>query len=292
MSQIDEREIKRRFKAISQYELSPEVAARDLERTRKRLTEQTSGQQTRQQKIWRIIMRNRMVKLGAAAVIIIIIVLTSIRQFESSSVAWGEVVRKLEDIHAYSFRKRRLETTDPQKGFEPGSETRVYYSVEHGEWTESFRDGHLNTRTYALLKEKEFIGIVPRAKIYDRRSLSEASIRQLRQMMPRQVVTRFFEADYKALGAEIIDGEKVYGVEIHDPDVLSSPAPPVEDFVARLWVDVKTKLPVRLELEFIADGKMYTRMVFDQFQWNVQLNAGDFEPNIPSDYTMGTHSDK
>jgi len=73
MSEIDEKEIERRFEAISECELSPEVVAHDLARARKSLTRQTSGQQIGRQNIWRTIMRNRMVKLGAAATIIILV---------------------------------------------------------------------------------------------------------------------------------------------------------------------------------------------------------------------------
>ena len=76
MLEIDEREIKRRFEAISQYELSHEAVARDLERTRKSLTKRIEGQQTNGQKIWRIIIKSKITKLAAAAVIIIIILLS------------------------------------------------------------------------------------------------------------------------------------------------------------------------------------------------------------------------
>jgi hypothetical protein len=245
--------------------------------------------------IWRIIMKNNITKLAAAAVIIIGIMLVINylgTPIDGSSVAWGEVVKKLEDIHTYSFRKRRLETTDPQKNFESGTETKVYYSAEYGEWTESFRNGHLHTRTYALLKERTFTGIVPLAKIYDRHSLSDAEIREMEQMMPRQVVMRFLESDYKALGSEVIDGVKVEKVEVHDPKILNPNAPPLEDFVARLAVNVETELPVNLELEFIVGDKNYTKMIFDQFQWNIKLDASDFEPNIPDDYTTGQLSNR
>ncbi len=244
--------------------------------------------------VWRIIMKSNITKFAAAAVIIVGVVLVINHlgtQIDSSSVAWGEVIRKLEDIHKYSFRKIRLETTDPQKGYESGTETKVYYSDEYGEWTESFRNGHIHTRTYALLKERVFIGIVPLAKIYDRHSLSDAEIRELEQMMPSQVVMRFLGADYKALGSELIDGVKVEKVEVHDPKILNPNAPPIEDFVARLAVDVETELPVSLELEFVIDGKIYTKMIFDQFQWNIKLDASDFEPDIPDDYTKGEFSD-
>lgn len=240
--------------------------------------------------IWSTIMKRPITRL-AAAVVVIVAILISMHQFGGSSVVWGQVIKKLEKINTYSFRKRHLETTEPQKeSFETEIETKVYYSLEYGEWSESYRNGQIYTRTYALQKEKEFIGIVPLARIYDRRPLSEASIREMDQNRPRQVVKRFLEADYKKLGSDIIDGVAVEGVEIHDPKVLNPSAPVVEDFTARLWVDVETELPVRLELQFVTDGKLYTKMIFDQFQWNIQLDASDFEPNIPADYTLGTDS--
>jgi len=74
MSEIDEQEIKRRFEVISQFEPGSEVAARDVERTRKRLTEHMSGQQPGEQKRWRIIMKSNITKLAAAAVIILAVV--------------------------------------------------------------------------------------------------------------------------------------------------------------------------------------------------------------------------
>ena len=149
----------------------------------------------------------------------------------------------------------------------------------------------ITSKTYALLKDKVFIGIIPLAKVYDRHSLSDAAIRELEQMMPRQVVMRFLEADYKALGSEVIDGVKAEKVEVYDPKILNPNAPSLDDFVAVLAVDVETELPVSLELEFVVDGKIYTKMIFDQFEWNIKLDASDFEPDIPEDYTMEQSSD-
>ncbi|HCO96178.1 MAG TPA: hypothetical protein DIU00_19925 [Phycisphaerales bacterium] len=70
MSEIDEKEIRRRFEAISEFEAASEITARDLDRARERLTEQTSGQPTKQQRIWRTILKSRITKLAAAAVMI------------------------------------------------------------------------------------------------------------------------------------------------------------------------------------------------------------------------------
>ena len=75
MSEIDEKEIERRFEVISQFEPGSEVTARDLEKVRKKLAEQTSGQRTKDQEIWRIIMKSRITKIATAAAIIIAVML-------------------------------------------------------------------------------------------------------------------------------------------------------------------------------------------------------------------------
>ena len=75
MSEINEKEIKRRFEVISQFEQDSEVVARDLEQVRNRLTQHIGGQQPGEQKIWRIIMKSPITKIAAAAVIIVAVFL-------------------------------------------------------------------------------------------------------------------------------------------------------------------------------------------------------------------------
>ena len=78
MSEIDEKEIKRRFEAISRLELSREVTARNLEQVRKMLARQASSQRTSEQKMWRIIMKGRITKFAVAAAIILLFSLFSV----------------------------------------------------------------------------------------------------------------------------------------------------------------------------------------------------------------------
>jgi len=116
MSEIDEKEIKLRFEAISQFQLSPEVTARDLERVRKMLTGQTSGQRTREQKMWRTIMKNRITKLAAAAVIIITILfgLKFTGGPDVANVAWAEVVEQINNYTKYKCRQRVVREQGPE----------------------------------------------------------------------------------------------------------------------------------------------------------------------------------
>ena len=98
MSEMEEREIKRRFEVISQFEPGPEVTARDLKRARESLIAQTTEQQKKQQDIWRIIMRSKTLKIAAAAVIIIAVSL-GIHELVgipgSPSVAWADVIEPI-----------------------------------------------------------------------------------------------------------------------------------------------------------------------------------------------------
>ncbi len=100
MSDIDEQEIKRRFESISQFEQGSEVAARDVEQVRRRLIRHMSGQQPGEQKIWRIIMKSRITKITAAAVIMIAALL-AIYNIGPSSVALADVLAKVEQAKAY-----------------------------------------------------------------------------------------------------------------------------------------------------------------------------------------------
>jgi outer membrane lipoprotein-sorting protein len=236
------------------------------------------------QNFWRIIMKSKLTNAAAIILAVLLVIHYSGGSIDGSSVVWGNVIKKLEDIHTYSFI--RLETTNSQTNTETKTETKVYYSTEYGELTESFQNGHIHTKTYSLLKEKVFIGIIPLAKRYEQHSLSDAGIKQLEQMMPRQIVMRFLEADYNAIGSEVIDGVKVEKVEIHDYKVLNPKPLPIENFTALLYVDVKTELPVYLELEFTVEGKTHTKTIFDQFQWNIELDSNNFKPNIPDDYKL------
>lgn len=246
-----------------------------------------------QPNIGRIIMKSRISILAAAAVIVIA-VLVGINQFGGSvtSVAWADVAEKVEKIHTYVFRVRQTETSGPKKGFEFVTEKEgiTYNSLEYGNKTEFYSNGELTTKSYQLRKENEFVGICPPAKMYDRRPLSEADIREMDQMSPREIVKRFMSAEYSSLGLESIDGIKVEGIEVSDPKVLKENPPPIESFTAQLWVDVETELPVWLELEFVPVGStVWTKMVIDRYQWNVEFYASDFEPNIPADYKPELH---
>ena len=62
----------------------------------------------------------------------------------------------------------------------------------------------------------------------------------------------------------------------------------IDKHCCRLWVDIETQLPVRLEMEMqpALTGKSTISVVMDKFEWGVEFEPGFFEPEIPDDYTL------
>jgi hypothetical protein len=97
---------------------------------------------------------------------------------------------------------------------------------------------------------------------------------------PAEYIKRFLARPYRELGRSVIDGVEVEGIEVTDPPTDDNK---LENAVGRMWVDVQTELPVRIEIEGTADGKIVHW--FMEFRWSEAVPASVFEPNIPSDYT-------
>jgi outer membrane lipoprotein-sorting protein len=282
-------------------EILKDIGGEDIPAEIQALAEETSEKfiktlkPSRQHILWSGIMKNRIIKLAAAAVIIIAIIL-GIHYFggsiDGATVAWADVAKKVEQIQTFIYRTRQTETSGPQKGgfeFVTEQESISYNSSEYGNREEFYDGEEIRTRSYSLRKEKEFIGICPLLKTYERHPLTETNLKEMDQMNPRQIVGRFMSGKWKELGYDTINGTKVKGIEANDPNVLRAPPPPVQNFIARLWVDVETELPVWIEVQFVPPGStVQTRIVIDRFQWNAKLSAEDFEPNIPADYKLDT----
>jgi outer membrane lipoprotein-sorting protein len=241
-----------------------------------------------QPNIWGTIMKSKITKLAAAAVIIIL-VLIGINQFDglATSVAWADVAEKLDKIHSYIYRQRESKTSGPQKeGFEfigQDTEQIIYNSANYGRRTDCYKGGQLIFSIYTLPQEKALINILHYSKEYIRHPLSNGQVGRT-DLPIREMVKSLLSNDYVELGRDTIDGVHVEGVELSGQKISG---PRLDDAVTRLWVDVETGLPVRIELEGLTHGTSTNVMIVqDEFQWNVELLAGDFEPIIPPDYSV------
>jgi hypothetical protein len=238
-----------------------------------------------QPNIWRTIMKSRTSKLAAAAVIIIAALIINY-QFSTSGVAWGTLVEKIERSETVvSHLTANVKMQGMPQGQIPKTETIAYYSSKYGTRAEQYINDQLSFIMYLNPKENIFVSVMPEQKKFMR--FTDKSPDELKQIAekddPRAMVRHMMSAEYKHLGRDNINGIDVEGIECTGPAVMGGM---FEDATARLWVEIGTDFPVRIEIEgIVSGGQMEMSMVIDDFQWNVELDPALFVPDIPADYT-------
>lgn len=245
--------------------------------------------------IWRTIMNRPMIKLSAAAIIALAAVV-AIHYGESSSVAWGEVLDKIRGIDTYVFRIRQIETTGPRPdGFEFATEkeTTVYRSEDFGAMDETYWNGELFQRYYRSLQKGECARICYPLESYERWSLNESLLQTLQEKHPQQIIVKVLEGRYTQLGRDKIGAIDVEGVQTRAPGVFIDPTGyydsdlVIDDFVARVWFDIETQMPVWVEFCFTPHGSTLSKtIVMDQFQWAAALDFNVFDFTIPADFRL------
>ena len=290
MSKINDDEIKRRFGKISKLEISPEVTARDLERTKQSLAKLTSEPQQSGQNIWRIIMKSKIAKIAAAAVIIAAVLIAihyTGGSIDGSSVVWADVVKKIENSRGYI--NRIVITGSP--GY-----SKCYYSPENFRM-DMYEDEDLtssmyfkpDTATYVYHKYKTYA-------IRERQENSDAGKNQQDSMNPLFMLQAILSFEHKELSPKTIDGVLCEGIETNDFNVLLMMNPEDQadfstmenpEFQMTLWINQETQYPVMAEykLNTVFNGEIVKGgAVLDQFEWDVDFDTDIFEPDIPSDY--------
>jgi len=240
--------------------------------------------------IRRQIMRSPITKLCTAAVFVVVLLLVYHLPGHRTSLAWGDVVKKLEQIQTFRYRERSIKTSSArQEGFSfmSESEKTVRGSKQWGRRSDSYRDGKLGVTTITNLAQKRMTSLFSGMNRYSVHPL--AAIEYLQRDDPHRMVIHCIKKASRihALGTELIEDVPCEGIEIRDPNVFYWGGDTPEEFAMRIWVDTETELPVWIEKEFRMPGRSWrTLRIMDQFEWNVQLDAALFEPDIPTDYTL------
>jgi hypothetical protein len=161
-----------------------------------------------------------------------------------------------------------------------------YRSTEFGTRRDSYYNGELISQLYIPAEGNKGVELVPSSKQYVEAVFTDEQIEEIaKKNDPRAIVKEFMCCNqYKKIGTDIIDGVEVEGIEV-DNDNFGATL--FEKGKGRLWVAVDTDLPVRIELEGTsAGGSVQISLTIDGFDWDPGLKAEDFQPNIPSDYTI------
>jgi outer membrane lipoprotein-sorting protein len=247
-----------------------------------------------QANLWRTVMKSPLTKLATAAIVAIACLIgLSLWRGTESGIALADVLARVEQVKAvrYKWTYTIDHHIDPNKPYHVEWRKTYLNSQEYGtkgNWELLDPNGGESTfsEIYILPQKKTTIIIEPKQKRYTRTEHDDVTSEQM-QDDPRALLKGILKYKYESLGRSTIDGIEVAGFRTTDPNHWGGKNPQVD---IKLWVDVKTLLPVRYD-NLVSEkvnkrgDKMSTHIVEYDFQWDVPVDAADFEPVIPDDYT-------
>jgi len=232
---------------------------------------------------WSWLFGSKVSKFAAAAIVIVAIVAGAnlLGRMGGSNVVWADMMRQVEDARDFICH---IEQTNSA---EPGGPVEMvkYRSGEYGLRADIYRGGKLRAAIYMKPSSNIMYTLVHRDRSYALVELSEEQFNQaIEESSARRLVEYFKSFDFEELGRKEIDGVTASGIQLTNPIDFQAV---MDETTIRLWVDVETNWPVRIEFEATAKGgDVRIKRVMDDFQWNAPLSAKDFEFEIPEDYTF------
>jgi hypothetical protein len=97
------------------------------------------------------------------------------------------------------------------------------------------------------------------------------------------MLKKILECQYTDLGKTMLDGVEVQGFQTTDAAYGGG----LGDVDVKVWVNMKTELPVRVDMKFKMNEQMEMEGTLHDFQWDVPVSAAEFNPVIPADFTAG-----
>jgi hypothetical protein len=240
--------------------------------------------------VWRIIMNKRIIKLAAAAAIIIAVGMFFFGNGRDR-VVWAEVRKNVEKIKTVVYRMKAT-----MKGMPGPSENQtmeidmlakfVYDVGFYIDGCTYVGQKKISTNTYVIFNEGAMVTVIPEEKKYLKLKLTGELLKQMEKENgdPRSMLKEMMKYEYTKLGFDTIGDTKVEGIEVTD---TAMGAGMFDQLEARLWVDVQTDLPVLMTMKASTnDGEVIMDMVMDNYQWDAEIDAAEIEPNIPDDYEL------
>jgi len=260
--------------------------------------------------IGRQIMKSPITKIAIAAVVIIACAIgLSLWRTTGSGIALADVLARVEKTKVVKNKWTfKFFGEDPNK---PWADTHgtALTSQEYGSKTifqkpDSNGEERTDCEVYSPGQNKPVIWISRTEKTYVRfapgekqaQAQQEQSQTQMAHVKdPLSYLKEILNAKHESMGRSTMDGIEVVGFRTTDPNqgafrkYFGKYKEPQAD--VKTWVDVKTLLPVRIEslssALYPGGGRMFISTVNYDFQWDVHVNASEFEaPPIPDGYAI------
>ncbi len=240
-------------------------------------------------------MKTRLIKISVATVIILAVVL-GIPFFSTNgpSVSLAGVYEKMQLIDAFMYKMDMVMTGSFQPGMPSGPSNMrgtILISEEYGMRMDTQMDMSVggqemiqHQQIYMLPQEKKAYTIIPNIKQYIEMEFTDDLFKRMKKESndPRDTVKQILKSQYIELGKSTINGIEVEGFETTDPSFTGGM---MGDVKVTVWVDSQTWLPVRMEIYIKMNEQVQMEGVMDDFQWGLQVDASEFKPMIPDDYT-------
>lgn len=246
---------------------------------------------------WKIITKSPLAKLAVAAVLTIATAtVLFLWKSTGSGIALADVLNRIEQTSAYLYEITVTITgtyiNDNPIHLEAHLTTLV--SREYGIKIkcESSRlpitGQRINQEMYILPSQRTITTLMPNEKKYSQNKFDEDSLDRMSRDYydPHFMVGQILECEHTNLGKLTIDGVEVERFQTTDPNFIGETFGQA-DIKLEIWVDVKTRLPVRLELDVNKEEIVRVKGFVHDYQWDVSVDAAEFEPVIPDDYTVG-----
>ncbi len=241
--------------------------------------------QTTHSTFGRTLMAGSFLKLAVAAAIVLagLLGLNVLNGPGGGGVAWAQIPDHIKTIDTFVFRLT-IDVQGKDEVSAPGKHTgqwTFYLSEQYGFRMDISGDGTV-VSWYVPPEGDTLTMVIPSEKKWSKTPLPPKQRGKMPEPYkdPAEYLERFLARPRKELGRSVIDGVEVEGIEVTDPPTDDGK---LDSGTGRLWVDVQTELPVRIEIKSIAEGKSVRWLM--EFQWSEAVNPQVFDPNIPSDYT-------
>ena len=249
--------------------------------------------------IWRTIMKSRMTKPAAAAVIILAAFL-ALNLFDNTSIVWADVVKRLEEIKSGTYTITTDITGMP--GTPEDYVTHIIQDVTLSYEQNAVRidasvqvpNGTKKSRIYLLFEDRALTSLMLDQKKYIEVTIGEEQMNKMSEENgdPATILKAMLERDYIELGRQIIDGVPSWGIEVSDPKLGTKMGSFIsgdlfDETTVQLWVDEKNEFPIRLIATGSSkDGKTSMKTIYDNFQWNTEIDPALLKPEIPDDFEL------
>ncbi len=257
-----------------------------------------------QPNIWSKFMKNPIIKLATAAVVIIACLAgLSLWKMTGSGIVLADVLTRLDQVKAFRFKEtgsmiKELPSGNPfiRKYRNDSLLSKEYGSIVKSEGLNREGESTGVTDIYFNPPNTEVL-ISHTQKQYARLELDSFSAQRTQQNNYRfseaiAVLKEIAASKYETIGRSTIDGIEVEGFRTTDPNCAHDQGYGLRESKVdvKLLIDVKTGLPVQYESNTTGlDGqgaRVNFQVVMYDFQWDVPADASEFvPPPIPDGYT-------